>query len=134
MPRARPYRIATSIASDPPATARVENASRNTSPSTAGSSCAKVTITMSPPPRYSPTFSGVSFSAARPIARMPPMTTSQASTASTTPESHRGTPACVCQTSAIELVCVNGVVVSAASPATSAYTQASSGLRRPSRR
>ena len=48
------------------------------------------------------------------------MITSQVSTATTTPDTHSGTPTCVFITSAIEFVCVNGVVVSAAMPATTA--------------
>ena len=48
------------------------------------------------------------------------MITSHASTATTTPVIQVGTPAFVCHTRAIEFVCVNGVVVSAAMPATSA--------------
>ena len=38
-------------------------------------------MTNSPPARYEPTLSGVSFSAARPIDLMPPMITSHVSTA-----------------------------------------------------
>ena len=81
---------------------------------------AKLTITIRPPARYSPTLSGVSFSAALPMDWMPPMITSHVSTAMSTPDAHVGTPNCVFHTSAIELVCVNGVVVSAATPAISA--------------
>jgi hypothetical protein len=90
------------------------------------------TMTNSPPARYSPTFSGVSFSAARPIDLMPPMMTSQASTATRMPDTHSGRPTCVLSTSAIELVCVKGVVVSAAIPATTANVIASAGDRSPS--
>ncbi len=72
---------------------------------------AKLTITNSPPARYKPTLSGVSRSAALPMDWMPPMITSHVSTAISTPEAQVGTPNCVFQTSAIELVCVNGVVV-----------------------
>ena len=67
-----------------------------------------------------PTFAGASFSKARPIDLIPPMMTSHVSTATTTPDTHVGTPTCVCATSAIEFVCVKGVVVSAATPATTA--------------
>ena len=104
----------------PPATARVENASRTTSPSTSGMWEAKDKMTKIPPARYRPTLRGVSFSAARPIDLMPPMMTSHVSTATVTPVPHFGTPSVVSITSAIEFVCVNGVVVSAATPATSA--------------
>ena len=65
---------------------------------------------------------------------MPPMITSQVSTATTTPEIQVGTPTCVFMTTAIEFVCVNGVVVSAAMPATIAKVIASAGDFRPSRR
>ena len=51
---------------------------------------------------------------------IPPMITSHVRTATTTPETQNGTPTCEFMTSAIELVCVNGVVVSAATPATTA--------------
>ena len=51
---------------------------------------------------------------------MPPMITSHVSTAISRPEAHVGTPNCVFHTSAMELVWVNGVVVSAATPAMSA--------------
>ena len=62
------------------------------------------------------------------------MITSHVSTAMTTPDTRRGTPTTVSRTSAIEFGCVNGVVVSAATAATSANVQASAGERRPSRR
>jgi hypothetical protein len=65
---------------------------------------------------------------------IPPMITSHVSTAIARPDTHFGTPTCVFITSAIELVCVNGVVVSAAMPATTAYVMASAGDLRPSRR
>ena len=55
-------------------------------------------------------------------------------TAITTPEIHRGMPTSVCATRAIEFVCVNGVVVSAATPATTAYVIASARDFNPSRR
>ena len=48
------------------------------------------------------------------------MITSHVSTPMTMPDTHVGTPLRTCQTSAMELVCVNGVVVSAAIPATRA--------------
>ena len=50
---------------------------------------AKDTITNRPPDRYRPTLSGVSFSAARPIDLMPPMTTSHVSTATAMPDDPR---------------------------------------------
>ena len=78
--------------------------------------------------------SGDSFSAARPMALIPPMITSHVSTAMTTPDARRGTPTTVSRTSAIEFGWVNGVVVSAATAATNAKVQASAGERRPSRR
>ncbi len=49
-------------------------------------------MTIRPPARYRPTLSGDSFSAARPIDLMPPMITSQVSTAMTMPETSRGMP------------------------------------------
>ena len=55
-------------------------------------------------------------------------------TAITTPEIHVGTPICEFMTTAIEFVCVKGVVVSAAMPATIANAMASPGDFRPSRR
>ena len=79
--------------------------------------------------------SGDSFSAARPIDLMPPMITSQVSTAMTMPDGEpSGCRTRVSSTSAIEFGCVNGVVVSAATAATNANSQASDGERRPSRR
>ncbi len=78
--------------------------------------------------------SGDSFSAALPIDLMPPMMTSHVSTAMTMPETSRGMPSTVSSTSAIELGCVNGVVVSAATAATNAKSHARNGERRPSRR
>ena len=65
---------------------------------------------------------------------MPPMITSHVSTAMTMPETILGMPTTVLSTSAIEFGCVNGVVVSAATAATSANGQASTGERSPSRR
>ena len=65
---------------------------------------------------------------------MPPMITSQVSTATTTPDTHLGMPTCVFITSAMEFVCVNGVVVSAAMPATIAKVIAIAGDFNPSRR
>ena len=50
------------------------------------------------------------------------------------PVIHVGTRTAECITSAIEFVCVNGVVVNAAIPATTAYDIASAGDFRPSRR
>ena len=64
--------------------------------------------------------SGESRSATRPIDFMPPMITSQVSTARTMPETIVGMPTCARRTTAIEFGWVNGVVVSAATPATSA--------------
>ena len=63
------------------------------------------------------------------------MITSHVSTAMTTPdtEARHADDACS-RTSAIEFGCVNGVVVSAATPATSAKVQASAGDFSPSRR
>ena len=78
--------------------------------------------------------SGDSFSATRPIDLMPPMMTSHVSTAIATPEASRGMPTTLFSTSAIELGCVKGVVVSAATAATNAKIQASAGDLRPSRR
>ena len=63
---------------------------------------------------------GASFSAARPIDFTPPMMTSQVSTATTTPVARVGTPNWLFITTAIELGCVKGVVVRAATPATRA--------------
>ncbi len=73
-------------------------------------------MTNRPPDRYRPTLSGVSFSAARPIDLIPPMMTSHVSTATAMPVIHGGTPTIVRITRAIEFVCVNGVVVRAATP------------------
>ncbi len=91
-------------------------------------------MTIRPPARYNPTFSGDSLSAARPIDPMPPMITSHVRTAMTIPATRRGIPNTLSSTSAIEFGCVNGVVVSAATAATSANSHASAGERRPSRR
>ncbi len=89
---------------------------------------------MSPPTRYRPTLSGDSFSAALPIDLMPPMMTSHVSTAMAMPETSAGCRAPSSSTSAIELGCVNGVVVSAATAATNAKSHARNGERSPSRR
>ncbi len=79
--------------------------------------------------------SGASFSAARPIDLMPPMITSHVSTRDRDAgDDARNAAATVFTTSAIEFGCVNGVVVSAATPATSAYIHARTGDPRPSRR
>src|SRR3954453_7749015 len=91
-------------------------------------------MTMSPPNRYSPTFIGDNFSAARQIDLMPPMITSHVKIAIVIPDASFGIPTTVFNTSAIELGCVNGVVVNAAPAATSAKVHASHGDRRPSRR
>ena len=77
---------------------------------------------------------GASRSAARPIDVTPPMMTSQVRTATTIPVASVGTPSSLRITTAIELGWVKGVVVSAAMPATSAYSQPSRGSPRPSRR
>ena len=77
---------------------------------------------------------GASFSATRPIDFTPPMITSQVSTATTNPVARVGTRNWLSRTTAIELGCVKGVVVSAAIPARSAYTQPSRRRPRPSRR
>ena len=92
------------------------------------------TITMRPPARYKITLSGASRSAVRPIDVTPPMMTSQVSTAMAIPDPHVGMANWLSSTIAIELGCVNGVVVSAATAATSAYVQARAGDFRPSRR
>ena len=78
--------------------------------------------------------SGESFSAARPIDEMPPMITSQVRTAITIPEISGRMPNTEFSTSAIEFGCENGVVVRAATAATSAKIHASAGERKPSRR
>ena len=91
-------------------------------------------ITISPPARYKPTFNGESRSAARPIDLIPPMITSHVRTATTMPVTTLDTPNTLLTTSAIEFGCVNGVVVSAATAATSANSQARTGERKPSRR
>ena len=78
--------------------------------------------------------SGDSLSAALPIDLMPPMMTSHVSTAMAMPETMRGMPNTESSTSAIELGWVKGVVVSAATAATNANSQARNGERRPSRR
>src|SRR6478609_5243844 len=103
-----------------PITDFIVNASVTTIDSTCGTRLANVTMTISPPTRYRPTFSGASTSAARPIVLMPPMMTAHTNTATTTPTIHVGTPNTVLTASAIEFGCVNGVVVNAATPATSA--------------
>ena len=64
---------------------------------------------------------------------MPPTMTSQTSTAMPMPAIHVGRPSSLCRTTAIELGCVKGVVVIAATPAMSAYVLASQGDLRPSR-
>ncbi len=79
---------------------------------------ANVTSTTRPPTKYNATLSGASFSAARPIDVTPPMTTSQVRRATVTPTIQVGTPNTAFTATAIELGCVNGVVVSAATPAT----------------
>jgi hypothetical protein len=66
--------------------------------------------------------------------RIPPMITSQASTAITAPETQVDRANSLFQTTAMEFGCVNGVVVSAATPATSPYVQPRAGLLMPSRR
>ncbi len=65
---------------------------------------------------------------------MPPMMTAQVRTATVTPTIHVGVPKTVFTASAMEFGCVNGVVVSAATPATNAKIHASAGDFRPSRR
>ena len=77
---------------------------------------------------------GDSFSAARPIDLIPPMITSQVSTAIAMPDASLGMPTTESSTSAIEFGWVNGVVVNAAIAATNAKSQARTGERRPSRR
>ncbi len=63
------------------------------------------------------------------------MITSHVSTAMTMPDTEPRNAEHACSsTSAIEFGCVNGVVVSAATAATNAKSQASAGERRPSRR
>ena len=116
----------------PPPAACSENASRKMSANTAGSCAACVRMTISPPARYSPTFRGASFSAARPMLFTPPITTSHVSTAITTPEAHGGMENWLCHTTAMEFGCVKGVVVSAATPAIIAYSHASFGEPNPS--
>ena len=69
-----------------------------------------------------------------PIDLMPPMMTSHVSTAMAMPETSFGMPTTVFSASAIEFGCVNGVVVSAATAATSAKSHARNGDRNPSRR
>jgi hypothetical protein len=98
----------------------VVNASPTTIRNTSSRRSANDTITIRPPARYNPTFSGASFSAARPIDLIPPMITAQVSTATTTPVTHVGIPNTLSCATAIEFGCVNGVVVSAATPATTA--------------
>ncbi len=99
---------------------RVVSASRNTIENTYGNRSAKLMMTTAPPTRYSPTFSGASFSAARPIDLIPPMMTAHVSTATMTPTTQVGQPKTLFTATAIEFGCVKGVVVSAATPATSA--------------
>ena len=93
----------------------IENASRTTSRGPPECARALTRITISPPARYKPTFSGESRSAARPIDLIPPMMTSHVSTA-TRCRTTLDTPNTLLTTSAIEFGCVNGVVVSAATP------------------
>ncbi len=76
----------------PPAADRIEKALSKTSESTAGIFVTLARITIKPPARYSPTFSGDSFSAALAIALIPPMITSQVITAMTMPETIFGMP------------------------------------------
>ena len=78
--------------------------------------------------------SGESTCATLPIDLMPRMITAHTSTAITMPAIQVGTPNTLSSTSAIELGCVKGVVVSAPTPATSAKVLASAGDFRPSRR
>ena len=78
--------------------------------------------------------SGDSFSAALPIDLIPPMMTSQVSTRDGDARDERGMPSTEFSTSAIELGCVNGVVVRAATAATNAKSHARNGDRSPSRR
>ena len=74
-----------------------------------------------PPGQIQPTFKGASSSAARPMRATPPMITSQVSTAMPSPEARAGGCAnWLCSTTAMELGWVKGVVVRAATPATSA--------------
>src|SRR5262245_11167679 len=121
-----------------PAAARNENASRNTVAITDGTDPMCTAMTISPPVSYSATLSGASFSAARPMDLMPPMITAQVSTATTQPvmnavRSTRPRNGSVTvpdgsswlTATAIEFGCVNGVVVNAATPATTAYASAS---------
>ena len=62
------------------------------------------------------------------------MMTSHVRTAIAMPAAHVGTLNWLLRTTAMEFGCVNGVVKSAARPATPAKTAASFGARRPSRR
>ena len=62
------------------------------------------------------------------------MITSQVSTAIVIPDTILGMPTTVFSTSAMEFGCVNGVVVNAATAATSAKVQASARDRKPSRK
>ena len=96
------------------------SASCTTIDSTCGTRSANEMITVTPPRMYSATLSGASFSAARPIDLMPPMMTAHVSTAMMIPATHVRIPNAVLSATAIEFGCVNGVVVSAATPATSA--------------
>ena len=93
-----------------------------------------ITITMSPPTRYSPTFSGDSFSATRPIDLMPRMMTAQTRTAIADAGDPGRHAEHAVEHQAIELGWVKGVVVSAPTPATSANVLASAGDFMPSRR
>jgi hypothetical protein len=104
----------------PPVAAFSENASRTMVASTLGMAPACEMMTTRPPATYRNTFAGESHCITRPIEVMPPMITSHASTASTTPVTHVGTWNWLAKTTAMELGCVPGVVVSAATPATSA--------------
>jgi hypothetical protein len=117
-----------------PSADRVVSASWRTIERTAGIFAALTPMTIRPPARYRPTFSGDSFAAARPIDLMPPMITSHVSTATAIPMTTFGIPKTLLTTSAIEFGCVNGVVVSAATAATNAKVVARNGDFRPSRR
>jgi hypothetical protein len=98
----------------------VVNASVTTSDNTRGNRSANAAITIDPPTRYSATFKGASASAARPIHWMPPRITAATTTASAMPTSQVGVPNTALTASAIEFGCVNGVVVSTATPPTRA--------------
>jgi hypothetical protein len=77
-------------------------------------------MTMRPPTKYNPTLAGERRSATRPIDFRPPMMTSHVRIAMMRPESQVGIANSDAHTTAIELGCVKGVVVRAATPATSA--------------